>query len=746
MEYDFSSLNDRDFEALSLDLLAKHFQTRIERFKPGKDGGVDGRWFASNGKEIVVQCKHWAQSGVDRLISHMAGAEKKKLDKIRPTRYLLATSVPLSRANKARLVAALSPYVLSPKDIFGREDLHDLLVAAPEIEGRHPKLWIATSTVFARLLSLGLVNRSGFAIEQVRSKAKRYVETADAERARQKLGAGRVLILKGAPGVGKTTLAQQLLLEAVGRNFECYVLDSIEEAESVFDDERKQFFLFDDFLGGNLLEVMHGRQDSKIVAFIKRVLAKPDKYFVLTSRSHILEQGKDCSEAFRHARIHSREFELSVGNLSDMDKARILYSHMAAGEMPQEAVDAIYESRRYMYVIKHRNFNPRLVEFITDPDLLSGLDMSHYWSHVEASFESPQEVWGHVFNKQLSADVRALCHLVGFNGRALSEDELKSAFRRYCGLGSVADAIYAQRFHDALRLATGSVLNRTVGADGASLMLFNPSIGDYLLGIVPAMGLIVPIFSSLHTVSSLAHLDTLVAQQVASNEDRQKVLTQIAASPDFACEADIAFAVEVVVRLLRSSGWLAVASVANELVKRFAPDMPGHAMEDALAILERCVEASDASNCKDAIHRLLSDAHEVIVSPAATRSICRLSRQLDRELSTATFPALSEIILEDWRNNVAEFVTSEGVIDDVMSESDAGLAEEQVFDYVMSELSSFGIEIDVDAIQELVAEVDVRDIIRDNQSAYAEDRYDDHDDYRPSYSPDAAIHDYFDRS
>lgn len=44
-EYDFSKLNDKEFEALSIDLIAKLEGRRIERFKPGKDAGVDGRFF-----------------------------------------------------------------------------------------------------------------------------------------------------------------------------------------------------------------------------------------------------------------------------------------------------------------------------------------------------------------------------------------------------------------------------------------------------------------------------------------------------------------------------------------------------------------------------------------------------------------------------------------------------------------------------------------------------------------------------
>jgi hypothetical protein len=67
MAYDFKVLNDKEFEALVADLLSKHLGVRIERFRPGKDKGVDGRFFSTPGRETVVQCKHWARSSVSAL-------------------------------------------------------------------------------------------------------------------------------------------------------------------------------------------------------------------------------------------------------------------------------------------------------------------------------------------------------------------------------------------------------------------------------------------------------------------------------------------------------------------------------------------------------------------------------------------------------------------------------------------------------------------------------------------------------
>lgn len=43
-DYTFETLNDKEFEVLTVDLLSKEFNTHIERFKSGRDGGIDGRF------------------------------------------------------------------------------------------------------------------------------------------------------------------------------------------------------------------------------------------------------------------------------------------------------------------------------------------------------------------------------------------------------------------------------------------------------------------------------------------------------------------------------------------------------------------------------------------------------------------------------------------------------------------------------------------------------------------------------
>jgi hypothetical protein len=54
-DYDFRSLSSHDFELLVRDLLQEERKVRLERFSPGRDGGIDFRFKNITG-DLVVQC------------------------------------------------------------------------------------------------------------------------------------------------------------------------------------------------------------------------------------------------------------------------------------------------------------------------------------------------------------------------------------------------------------------------------------------------------------------------------------------------------------------------------------------------------------------------------------------------------------------------------------------------------------------------------------------------------------------
>ena len=160
LNYDFSALNDKEFENLCIDLISSDNGKRFERFKTGKDGGIDGRFCNDDGTQEVIQCKHYSKTGFKGLISSLKKKNNKGINEIKkvkilnPFKYIFATSVQLSANNKKEIKELFSPYIKSESDIFGLEDLNQLLGNNYEIEKQYSKLWLNSINALEKFINV----------------------------------------------------------------------------------------------------------------------------------------------------------------------------------------------------------------------------------------------------------------------------------------------------------------------------------------------------------------------------------------------------------------------------------------------------------------------------------------------------------------------------------------------------------------------------------------------------------------
>src|SRR6266852_2144076 len=159
-QYDFKTLSPIDFEILVRDLLQKELRTRLENFKPGRDKGIDLRCSWDRHNALIVQCKHFANSSVTNLYNHLKREELGKVRALNPKRYILVTSLGLTPQQKDKLLELVHPFIQNTGDIFGQDDLNNLLSRFPEIERLHFKLWFASTTVLEQMLLTRMRNFS----------------------------------------------------------------------------------------------------------------------------------------------------------------------------------------------------------------------------------------------------------------------------------------------------------------------------------------------------------------------------------------------------------------------------------------------------------------------------------------------------------------------------------------------------------------------------------------------------------
>jgi len=248
--YDFKNLSPWEFEQLSRDLLKAALDLDFELFKSGRDQGIDLRYSESIDNLIIAQCKHYANSAFSNLKSDIKNHEVDKIKKLSPSRYILITSLGLTPANKNEISNILGKYLKSFSDIVSKETLNAWLNDHKAVERNHINLWASTTTIIERIIHSGIFNYSLAQIDLLETKLKYYVKNPSFDEAKQILNNQHYCIIAGIPGIGKTTLAEMLLIDYMDRGYEPIRISSdIEEAFKTYNPNEKRIYYYDDFLG-----------------------------------------------------------------------------------------------------------------------------------------------------------------------------------------------------------------------------------------------------------------------------------------------------------------------------------------------------------------------------------------------------------------------------------------------------------------------------------------------------------------
>ena len=494
-------LSPIDFELLTRDLLEAELGFPFENFKDGKDKGIDLRYapavqnVAETGSaaidvdrtaQIIVQCKR--HKDFAQLRRELERNELPKIRALNPARYLLATTVRLSPQQADQIRGILTPYVNSTADIYGHERINVLLVKHAHVEKRHLKLWIHSTAVMSALFNADTLIASHEEVDRSRSAARLYVRNQSFDDALTILNNHHVCIIAGLPGIGKTTLARMLLLHYLARGFDIVKIEhDIGEARRLGYDGRRRFYYYDDFLGQTAsADKLNKNEDQKLIDFMASVQKSKASVFVLTTREYVLNQAKLNYEKLARERFDYRMCIIDLSKYTRRIKAQILYNHLHFSDLDSTYVRELVRSRRYIQIVDHRNYNPRLIEYLTSNTWVGGVAAIEYPKLFLETLNNPIALWDHAFRNQLSKQSQNLLLVY----TTLPEDcpyaEVLQAFSAFhsASSGHVSATKNADDFRYALKELDGTFLAyRNVG--GTSLIRFqNPSIRDFMQTLI----------------------------------------------------------------------------------------------------------------------------------------------------------------------------------------------------------------------------------------------------------------------
>lgn len=486
LNYSFETLSYNEFETLVRDLLQEEFGIMLESFKSGRDKGIDLRYAPSEDNSLIVQCKHYVGSGTTKLIADLKNHESPKVKKLSPQRYIIATSVGLTPLNKDE-IAGIFPSCTSTSDIYGRDDLNNLLARHPKVESSHYKLWLSSTHVLEALVKSATINRTRLDLERIHGKLKYYVQNVSFIKAKEILDQQHYCIISGIPGIGKTTLAEALFIDHVSQGFEpVRIYRSIDEGFEMFKQGMRQVFYFDDFLGTTTFDEnsLERNEDKQLLNFLKSVHnSSGEKKLILTSRDYILKQAKLSFESIRTTDLKPYLCIINLHNYTRFNKAEILYNHLYFSELSKKHIADLLKDRQYLAVIDHPNYSPRVIEWMTQ--------MKNRWPQREHDFaiaflealDNPMDLWRHAFERNLSLSAQyVLWALISLPDRVRIDDleRVFLPFQRYMA-EHFMHSIDATDFYDALEEIEGTFIEIDFLAARVRVTQFhNPSIRDFL--------------------------------------------------------------------------------------------------------------------------------------------------------------------------------------------------------------------------------------------------------------------------
>ncbi len=465
MSYDYQNLSPVEFERLCADLVSLKEGVPYQRFGEGRDDGVDLMYEdVASGERTIVKCKRYKDT--KQLISVLENSEVKKVKALKPQRYCLLTSASLTPQNKLRIKDIFNPYIKTTQDIWGCDDLDGLLNDDKyrQVVYNVPPLWLPSFNLVSKFINNGIVGRSQYEMAECIKKNSFFAWTSVCDTCMKRLKTSRVVILVGDPGVGKTVTAEMLICRLSLMGYEVYVsYDGIKEFEDVYRPNAKQAFLYDDFLGSNYFDAVRNREDTTICKFAERVSHETDKCFILTSRTTILKHGLEASTSFQIHGFSQHHRMVDVNGLSNEDKAHIFYKLLSMSCCSRDALMEYVLDKKYWRVIKHSNFNPRIVDYIVREEsmkhMVSGKDLD---SKLNYALNHPMAIWETVYKNQIDRLERVIVWATFLNN-GIREDQLSDVFDKLLALpSSQITSSTNQTFESVTKALSGSLLKRII--------------------------------------------------------------------------------------------------------------------------------------------------------------------------------------------------------------------------------------------------------------------------------------------
>ena len=482
--FDLSNLNDYEFEILCKDIMQDLLEEKLFTFSRGVDAGVD-ICDKETPPTIIIQAKHYTGSTYSQLKSSLK-KDVTKIQRHHPKKYFVCTSQSITRKNKQEIIEMFDEFMPDISHVIDKNDINSFLEDEQnkDIVEKNYKLWLCASDV------LSLVNNQNIFIDcselmiDIEEQIKLFVETQAYHNAINRLRQDNIIIIIGAPGVGKSTLSKMLLLYYADKNYKVrYVTNNnISEIKRSLNlaPNKKEIVLLDDFLGQHYLNLKDS-QPNELKTLISFVTRSKSKKLILNSRVTILNEAAQAYLTFREimVRYDQNKYLLNIDEMSSLEKAKILYNHLYFNGLPQDYLSQVKRNKGYLRIVNHVNYNPRIIEYVTQKHNYETVPSRNYLQYIIGKLDNPEDVWKDEFRNRLDMGDRILMNtLYSLSDTIVDSVVLERAFNER--VREVKGDTSVNQYKESVIRLTDSLIKNVDDRGTVKIAAINPSVNDYL--------------------------------------------------------------------------------------------------------------------------------------------------------------------------------------------------------------------------------------------------------------------------
>ena len=140
----------------------------------------------------------------------------------------------------------------------------------------------------------------------------------------------------------------------------------------------------------------------------------------------------------------------------------------------------ILKDFHYREIVKHNNYTPRIMEFVTREYNFKKVSSGHYYEYVLRCLDNPTEIWQDEFSEKLQQEDRVfLTTLYSLTDTSIDENVVKRAFNYRLSNNTIADTS-RNIWEDVLKRLEGAFIQIIEKNGKKEIGAINPSVNDFL--------------------------------------------------------------------------------------------------------------------------------------------------------------------------------------------------------------------------------------------------------------------------